>query len=221
MRPLDDGAQRAVAAVRGAPAPAEQVEPVAQALGQRGQPERGGAGGAELDGQRQPVQAAAQLGDERHAAVGRRRRRARAAGRRARNSRTDGLVGSAPTGTGSGGSARTASWSRASRSRLVTSRTSSGAAATSRSASSATGSRTCSALSSTSSPCDGASAAHSAPTGSRPGTISTPAGRRDRLGHPWRRHRDQVDPPGRAALRDGGVRQFEREAGLARPHPDR
>ena len=67
--PLEHGAQCAVAAVRGAAAPAEQVEPVGQALGQRGQPERGGAGGAELDGQRQPVQAAAQLGDERHPAV--------------------------------------------------------------------------------------------------------------------------------------------------------
>ena len=58
-----------MAAVRGAAAPTEQVEPVAQALGQRGQPERRSAGGAELDGQRQPVQTAAQLGDERHSAV--------------------------------------------------------------------------------------------------------------------------------------------------------
>ena len=88
--PVDHGAQRAVARQRGAAAAGEQPEAVVEARGELLDRHRAQPRGGELDRQRQPVEAAADL-------ARRRRRRARsrgAAAARSLNRRTRGVVGS-------------------------------------------------------------------------------------------------------------------------------
>jgi hypothetical protein len=67
--PVHDRAQRPVARGGGAPASGEEVEALAKTRRELAQPERRGAGGAELDRERQPVEPAADVRDHRDVVV--------------------------------------------------------------------------------------------------------------------------------------------------------
>ena len=65
VAPVDDGAQRLLAGQRGARPTGEQAEPIVEPGGDLGDRERPGAGGRQLDGERQTVEPGADVGDRR------------------------------------------------------------------------------------------------------------------------------------------------------------
>ena len=98
VAPVDDGAQRLLARQRRARPAGEQAEPIVEPGGDLRDRERPGAGGRQLDGERQPVEAGADVGDHRV----RGRRRARAARRRPRRARRRGATASSAASGGTG-----------------------------------------------------------------------------------------------------------------------
>jgi hypothetical protein len=70
VRPIDECAKGAVACRGRAACPGQQLEPLVEAGGELTQPERGRPRRAELDGERQPVEPAAQPGDDADVVVG-------------------------------------------------------------------------------------------------------------------------------------------------------
>ena len=76
VAPVDHGPQRLLARQRGARPAGEQAEPIVQARRGSAERERSGAGGRELDGERQTVEAGADVGDHRVVVVGEFERRA-------------------------------------------------------------------------------------------------------------------------------------------------
>ena len=98
VAPVDDRAQRLLARERGARPAGEQAEPIVQAGGDLRDRERAGAGRRELDGERQPVEAARRCrrsprGGRRRARAARRRPAARATKRRTASSASSGGTG--------------------------------------------------------------------------------------------------------------------------------
>ena len=70
VAPVDDGPQRLLAGQRGARPAGEQAEPVVEPGGDLRDRERPGAGGGQLDGERQPVEPGADVGDDAVGVVG-------------------------------------------------------------------------------------------------------------------------------------------------------
>ena len=76
VAPVDDGAQRLLAGQRGARPAGQQAEPIVEPSGDLRERERPGAGGGQLDGERQPVEPGADVGDHLVVVVGELERRA-------------------------------------------------------------------------------------------------------------------------------------------------
>ena len=92
VAPVDDGAQRLLAGQGRARPAGQEAEPVVEPSGDLRDRERSGAGGRQLDGERQPVEPGADVGDD--PVAGRRRARADAPAACARaTKRLDGIVG--------------------------------------------------------------------------------------------------------------------------------
>ena len=98
VAPVDDGAQRLLARKRGARPAGEQAEPIVEPSGDLRDRERSGAGGGQLDGERQPVEPGADVGDDTRAG----RRRARAARPRPGRARRRGARRRRPPSGGTG-----------------------------------------------------------------------------------------------------------------------